>query len=59
MRKIILLIAVAALVIVGSLVLAEQPFMVKCCVKGECRTMTRPECQRVGHIVANCGQCRR
>jgi hypothetical protein len=58
MWKIMLLAAAAALIIVGSLAIAEQPFMVKCCVKGSCRTMTRPECNRVGYIVANCGQCR-
>jgi hypothetical protein len=60
MRKILLLVAVAALIILGTLVFAQQPFMVKCCVRGECREMTRPECPRVGgHIVANCGQCRK
>ena len=60
MKKIILLVAVAALIIMGTLVLAEPPFVVKCCVRGDCREMTRPECSRVGgHIVANCGQCRR
>ncbi len=55
MRK-ILLILMAALIIAVTLALA-QPFVVKCCVRGDCREMTRPEWSRVGgHIVANCGQ---
>ncbi len=59
MKKTILLVAVAAMIVVATLVLA-QSFVDKCCVKGDCREMTRPECSRVGgHIVANCGQCRR
>lgn len=57
--KIILLLAVlGAILITGSLVLAEKPFMVKCCIKGDCRTTTRPECQRSGYIVTDCGQCK-
>jgi hypothetical protein len=58
MKKILLLAVLAALLITG-LVIAEKPFMVKCCVKGNCRDMTRPECAfHGGRIVADCGQCK-
>ncbi|HTY22884.1 MAG TPA: hypothetical protein VMC85_07125 [Desulfomonilaceae bacterium] len=58
MKKILLLVALAAFMIGGSLVLAKQDFMVKCCIKGKCRTTTRPECQHAGYIVTHCGQCK-
>ncbi len=59
MKKIILLGAMAALIIAGSLAAAKPEFMVKCCTKGKCQTMARPACQQLGgHIVNDCRQCR-
>jgi hypothetical protein len=58
MKLILLLAVLGAFLITGSLVLAEKPFMVKCCVKGQCKTMTRPGCQSAGYIVTDCGQCK-
>ncbi len=59
MRKIILLGAIVALIIAGSLAGAKSQFMVKCCANGKCQTMTRPACQQLGgRIVDSCGQCR-
>jgi len=59
MRKVLLLLALAVFIIVGSLVLAEEPFVVMCCLKGKCVRMTRPECNANGGTpVANCGQCK-
>jgi hypothetical protein len=59
MKKILLLIALAGLIIAGSVVIAEEPFIVKCCLKGKCDRMTRPECKAAGgRIVGNCGQCK-
>lgn len=59
MKKILLLVALVAFIISGVWVLAKDDFMVKCCVKGKCSTMTKPECDRVkGRVVSDCGQCK-
>lgn len=62
MKKILLLVIVGAFLVTGSLVsqvFSKQQFMVNCCVKGQCKYMSRPECQRLGGtIVQNCGQCK-
>jgi len=59
MKKILLLVMLGAFLATGSLVFSKQQFMVKCCHKGKCDYMSRPECQRLGgRIVQDCGQCR-
>ncbi len=60
MKKILLvLIVLAALMTTEWLVFAKEEFMVRCCIKGSCRTMTRPACAFAkGRIVQDCGQCR-
>lgn len=59
MKTIVWVVAVAAVMIAGWLVLTEQRFMVYCCHKGQCRFVTRPACQQMGgRIVDNCGQCK-
>jgi hypothetical protein len=58
MKRILLLVTLAAFLITGSLIYAKD-FMVNCCVKGQCSKMTAPACERVkGRVVQDCGQCR-
>ncbi len=60
MKKILLvLVVLAALMTPGWLAFAKEEFMVRCCIKGRCSTMTRPACEHAkGWVVQDCGQCR-
>ena len=60
MKKILLvLVVLAALLTTGWLVFAKEEFVIRCCFKGKCATMTRPECSfNKGRIVQDCAQCR-
>ena len=46
MKRILLLVTLAAFLITGSLIYAKGDFMVNCCVKGQCSKMTAPACER-------------
>jgi hypothetical protein len=59
MKRIILLVVLAAFLVTGSEIFARKDFMVNCCINGQCSKMTMPACQRLkGRIVGDCGQCR-
>jgi hypothetical protein len=59
MKRMLLLVTLAAFLITGSQIFAKGDFMVNCCVNGQCSKMTKPACERLkGRVVQDCGQCR-
>lgn len=64
MKKIVLLLSLFAFVAAApmagvSFAGAKEPKKVKCCVKGECKDMTKAECKKAkGKVVKDCKACK-
>jgi hypothetical protein len=62
MKKVVILMALLAFVAAGVMTAyaADAPKTVKCCVKGECKDMTKADCTKAkGKVVKDCKTCKK
>jgi len=59
MKRIILLVMLAAFLVTGSGSFAKEDFMINCCLGGKCEKMTKAACKDFkGTVVKDCRECK-